>query len=89
VTRILDSLVRQGLAIRKQDRDDKRRTIIYLTAKGRKVVRQIEDMIYEMERELLIALSAEEREIFYSIMDKLQIRARQIFVGKDPWKKFV
>jgi DNA-binding MarR family transcriptional regulator len=89
VTRVVDSLVRQGLTVRKQDSADKRRIIIYLTAKGRKVVRQIETMIYEMEREFLIALSAEERETLYTVLDKLQTRAKQIFSGKAPWKKFI
>jgi DNA-binding MarR family transcriptional regulator len=89
VTRILDSLGRQGLTIRRQDRGDKRRTIVNLTRPGKKVVRQIETMIYEMEREFLISLTADEREAFYTIMDKLQVRARDIFSGKNPWKKFV
>jgi DNA-binding MarR family transcriptional regulator len=89
VTRVVDSLVRQGLTVRKQDSSDKRRTIVHLTAKGRKVVRQLEQMISEMEREFLIALSAEEREALYTILDKLQMRAKQLFAGKTPWKKFV
>lgn len=89
VTRIIDSLVRQGLTVRKQGSADKRRIIVFLTAKGRKVVRQIERMIAEMEREFLIALSAEEREALYTILDKLQTRAGQIFAGNTPWKKFV
>ena len=46
-------------------------------------------MIYEMEREFLISLTADEREAFYTIMDKLQNRARDIFTGKNPWKKFL
>ena len=89
VTRILDSLGRQRLIVRRQDRGDKRRTIVTLTSQGKKVVRQIETMIYEMEREFLISLTAGEREAFYAIMDKLQARARDIFTGKNPWKKFV
>jgi DNA-binding MarR family transcriptional regulator len=88
VTRVVDSLVRQALTVRKQDSADKRRIIVYLTAKGRKVVRQIEQMITEMEREFVIALSGEEREALYTILDKLQTRAKQIFTGKAPWKKF-
>lgn len=89
VTRIVDSLVRQGLTVRKQGRADRRRIIVSLTAKGRKVVRQIERMIADMEREFLIALSAEEREALYTILDKLQTRAGQIFTGHAPWKRFV
>lgn len=89
VTRILDSLGRQHLTFRRRDRGDKRRTIVTLTSQGQKVVRQIETMIYEMEREFLISLTAGEREAFYTIMDKLQARARDVFTGKNPWKKFV
>lgn len=50
VTRVLDGLTRQGLVVRRQDTEDKRRNIAYLTARGRRVVRQIEQMIYRMER---------------------------------------
>lgn len=89
VTRIVDSLVRQSLTVRQRSRIDKRRIIVSLTPKGRKVVRGIERMIVEMEREFLIALSPGERETLYTILDKLQTRAQQIFVGKMPWKKFV
>ncbi len=89
VTRVVDSLVRHGLTVRRQGSADKRRTIIYLTTRGRKVVRHIEQMISEMEREFLIALTAGEREALYTILDKLQTRAQQIFAGKAPWKKFV
>ncbi len=89
VTRLIDCLVRQGLTVRKQDDADKRRIIVHLTPKGKKVVRQLEQMISTMEREFLIALSAEEREAFYTILDKLQTRANQIFSGKMPWRKFV
>lgn len=88
VTRVVDSLVNQGLTVRKQDAGDKRRIFVYLTANGRKVVRQVESMIYEMEREFLIVLSAEEREALYTMLDKLENRAKQIFSGKAPWKKF-
>lgn len=89
ITRVVDSLVRQGLTVRRQDSADKRRIIIHLTAGGRKVVRRVETMIARMEREFLIALSAREREALYAILDKLQTRARQIFAGKAPWQNFV
>jgi DNA-binding MarR family transcriptional regulator len=88
VTRVLDGLAAQGFVVRKQDRDDRRRSIVHLTPAGRRVVRQIEDMIYRMEREFLIALSGDEREALYAIMDKLQVRAKQLFSGKRPWKRF-
>ena len=75
--------------MRKQDIADKRRIIVNLTPKGRKVVRQLEQMISTMECEFRIALSGAERETLYIILDKLQTRATQIFSGKTPWRKFV
>lgn len=79
ITRIVDSLVDQGLATRQQDSDDRRKVIVSLTAKGRRTNVQIEQMIGEMEREFLIVLSTAERAFLYEILDRLKERGSQVF----------
>lgn len=79
ITRIVDSLVEQGLAAREQDKVDRRRVMVSLTAKGKRTNAQIESMIGAMEREFLFALHADEREALYEILDKLELQATKIF----------
>jgi DNA-binding MarR family transcriptional regulator len=85
VTRIVDTLVEQGVTSRQQDKEDRRRVIISLTAKGRRNNALIEQMIGAMEREFLIVLNPDEREQLYSILDRLRGRANQIFSAKQDW----
>jgi len=85
VTRIVDSLLEQGVVTRQQDKADRRRVIISLTAKGRRINNQIEQMIGAMEREFLIVLNPDEREQLYNILDRLRGRANQIFTAKQEW----
>ncbi|MBI2737582.1 MAG: winged helix-turn-helix transcriptional regulator [Rhodospirillales bacterium] len=85
VTRIVDRLVEQGLATRDEDPNDRRRVVIALSARGKRVNAQIEQMIADMEREFLIVLSRNERESLYSLLDRLQARADQLFGEKRLW----
>jgi DNA-binding MarR family transcriptional regulator len=85
VTRIVDRLIEQGLATRVQDPDDRRRVVIALSARGKRVNAQIEQMIVDMEREFLIVLSRDERDSFYMLLDRLQARADQVFADKRRW----
>jgi DNA-binding MarR family transcriptional regulator len=85
VTRIVDRLIEQGLATRVQDPEDRRRVVIALSARGKRVNTQIEQMIVDMEREFLIVLSRDERESFYTLLDRLQARADQVFADKRLW----
>src|ERR1700742_465766 len=85
ITRIVDSLAENGLATRQQDSADRRRFIVSLSAKGRRINAQIEDMIAAMEREFLIVLNRGERDTLYSLLDRLQSRGNQIFKIKQDW----
>ena len=87
ITRIVDSLVEQGLATRQQDSADRRRVIVALSAKGRRINGQIEQMITEMEREFLIVLSSNEREHLYEMLDRLKTRGDQLFRVKQQWRE--
>jgi DNA-binding MarR family transcriptional regulator len=86
VTRIIDALLERDIAIRAQDRMDRRRVLVSLSPKGRKIYAQIEKMIAGMEREFLIMLTPRERESLYALLDKLQLRANQIFTAKPSFE---
>jgi DNA-binding MarR family transcriptional regulator len=88
ITRIVDQLVARKLMRRNQTHRDKRRVSLSLTAKGKRVHREMEAMRRIMEAEFLGALDAWEREALYRLLDKLQQRASLIFEGKQAWKKF-
>ena len=79
ITRIVDSLVEQSLAIRRQDKADRRRVSVALSPRGKNVNAKVERMIGEMEREFLAVLNRSERAMLYKLLDRLQARGRQIF----------
>jgi DNA-binding MarR family transcriptional regulator len=88
VTRIVDSLVEQGIATREQDKTDRRRVTVALSAKGKKVNSQLEEMIVAMEYEFMVILNRGERDALYDFLDRLQSRADQVFGGKRRWGSF-
>jgi DNA-binding MarR family transcriptional regulator len=79
ITRLVDVLVERGFVLREQDQKDRRKTIISLSAEGKKATKHLEASIATMEREFLIVLSGDERESLYDLLTKLHIRAGQIF----------
>jgi DNA-binding MarR family transcriptional regulator len=85
ITRIVDSLVEMGVATREQDKADRRRVIITLSAKGKRIYGKIENIVGEMEQEFLAELSRGEREVLYELLDRLQIRANKVFKIKRNW----
>jgi DNA-binding MarR family transcriptional regulator len=87
VTRIVDSLVEQGLVTRQQDSEDRRKVIVALTARGKRTYVQIEEMIGQMEHEFLIVLSSEEREMLYDILERLKQRGNEVFRAVSQWTK--
>ena len=89
VTRSVDRLVDNGLVARAEDSADRRRVVLRLTARGRKVYREIEKVRRAMERELLGVLSGGELRAFLGTLDKLEAQARKIFQRKGGWKAIV
>jgi DNA-binding MarR family transcriptional regulator len=85
VTRIVDHMVKVGLATRRQDLVDRRSVIVALSPKGKRVNAEIEKMIAEMEREFLIVLSKSDREVLYDLLDRLRVRGNEIFSVKQDW----
>lgn len=88
ITRIVDQLVAQKLMRRVQKDADKRRISLSLTAKGKRVHRELESARRAIEAEFLGALDPWERETLYRLLDKLQQRASVMFEGKQAWRRF-
>jgi DNA-binding MarR family transcriptional regulator len=89
VTRGIDMLAEQGLVLRRQDAADRRRTILSLSAKGRRIHDRIEQVSRALERELLSVLTSAEREMLYLVLDKLERRSSDIFDAGDAWRAIV
>jgi DNA-binding MarR family transcriptional regulator len=89
VTRGIDMLAEQGLVLRREDGADRRRTILSLSAKGRRIHDRIEQVSRALERELLSVLTSAEREMLYLVLDKLERRSSDIFDAGDAWRAIV
>jgi DNA-binding MarR family transcriptional regulator len=89
VTRAVDGLVQRKLVMRRQDPADRRRVILSLSAKGTAIYNESELIRRAIESEFLDALKPAERALFYALLDKLERRASEIFVGKQAWRQIV
>jgi DNA-binding MarR family transcriptional regulator len=89
VARLLNSLVERGLVLRRQEKSDRRRAVLSLSARGQRVFEQLELKISGLEREFLSVLNPAERDALYGTLAKLQDRAQEVLVGKKPWRNLV
>lgn len=89
VSREVDQLVTSGMVRRKIDRNDRRRIILTLSAKGKRIYRSIEAILKIIEDEFLAKLSDSERECLYTVLGKLEARAAELFDRKDAWRHIV
>jgi len=71
VSRAVNALQKSGRIKRSTHVDDRRRSVLALSAKGRKLYDDVAPMALRYERELLAVLSAEERGWLERILDKL------------------
>ena len=89
VTRGIDTLAEQGLVVRREDGADRRRTILSLSAKGKRIHDKIEQVSRALEGELLSVLTPAEREMLYLVLDKLERRSSEIFDVNHAWREIV
>jgi len=89
VTRAVDQLVDKGLVARKVDREDRRRVVLTLTARGKRAYGEIDGMRRQVDVQFLSVLSETERRNLFAALDKLELQARRIFNGRDAWKGLV
>ena len=81
VARAIEKLVEQGYVQKGVDHEDRRRLRLSLTTAGRKVHRQVEDMINQVEADLLAGISADEATTFFRVMSVLEERAAALGVA--------
>jgi DNA-binding MarR family transcriptional regulator len=89
VTRGIDALAEQGLVLRGEDAIDRRRTILSLSAKGKRIHDKVEHVSRALEQELLRVLRPGERETLDHLLDKLARRSAEIFARSDAWRDIV
>lgn len=78
VSRSLAAMVRHGYVVRRPARDDRRRLILTLTAKGRRVFAAIALSGAAREKALFSGFSAAERATFGRLVDRVVDRAREL-----------
>jgi DNA-binding MarR family transcriptional regulator len=76
VSRAVAGLMKRGLVERATDQKDRRRASLALSAKGRTMHARIVPLALEYEERLYAALSAEERDQFDRLSDRLFIHAQ-------------
>ena len=68
---ILGELERDGLVARVRDDQDRRRNVVTLTARGRAVLKRLDDRVEAAQRALLEPLSAGERRELRRLLEQL------------------
>ncbi|PJK14773.1 MarR family transcriptional regulator [Lysobacteraceae bacterium NML07-0707] len=71
VSRALARLVERGLIARSTDDDDRRRSVLALSASGKRIYTQIAPLALQMEHKLLAGLSQDERVMLDTLLEKL------------------
>ena len=85
VTRAVDVLVGQGYVVRRQDPTDRRKVVLSLSAKGKRVHDELNQLRDAIEHEFLRVLTSTEVATLYQIVDKLEAQAVQLFSDKKVW----
>jgi DNA-binding MarR family transcriptional regulator len=80
VSRAVAGLMKRGLVERATDRADRRRASLRLSVRGKAMHARIVPLALEYEAKLFESLSAEERQTFNSLSDRLFARAESLRV---------
>ncbi len=83
ITRILDSLEKKKLAIRKRDPHDRRSNLAYLTPKGREFAEKMLLEVREFNGSLLEGIDSEKVKVVFEVLEKLRENAANI-IKKQP-----
>lgn len=71
VVRLIDQLVASGLIERREDANDRRARLLFLTAEGRRKVAEIEAALVPLRRQLLQGLSEQELDVCMHVFKTL------------------
>lgn len=78
VSRAVTKLIKNGRIDRQFADADRRRSILHLSAEGRRVHDEVAPLALQFERELLAGLDEDQRAVLDDIMDRLMTRARAL-----------
>ncbi|HEY4366869.1 MAG TPA: MarR family winged helix-turn-helix transcriptional regulator [Steroidobacteraceae bacterium] len=78
VSRAVQGLLAAGRVLRRQARDDRRKSVLRLSAKGHAVYMRVAPLALNYEKQLLKTLSGSERRILDRLISRLLERARAI-----------
>ena len=82
MTRIVDQLVKRKLVIRLKDKKDKRICTLRLTKHGKDMVKKLEDIMFESQKEILENVEPKYRGILLNAVKAFE-KATQDWVHKD------
>jgi DNA-binding MarR family transcriptional regulator len=68
VVSLTDGLEERGLVARRTNPDDRRRTLVELTARGRRALAQADEVTSQVQEEVLAGLDAREREQLHDLL---------------------
>lgn len=71
LTRVVDILVREGLVVREEDPDDRRRLTVRLTPVGAERVRDAAKVVLELRREVGLGVTPDEMSALRTILAKI------------------
>ena len=89
MTRAVDSLVAKGFVLRVHDKEDRRRVVLSLSARGARAFGEIDRVRYAIESEMLALLDPSELIALNRILDKIRLRAVAIFGNGASWREIV
>ncbi|MCG8341480.1 MAG: MarR family winged helix-turn-helix transcriptional regulator [Chlorobiales bacterium] len=83
ITRILDSLEKKKLAIRKKAPHDRRSNLAYLTSKGRELVEKMLPEVRGLNKCLLEGIDGDQVKVVFEVLEKLRENAANV-IKKQP-----
>jgi DNA-binding MarR family transcriptional regulator len=87
VSRAISRLRKNGLLKRDIDGDDRRRSVVRLTERGREIYETLVPEVLDLEDDLLAGLTKAERETLIRLMDKVRLRAETLERNRAPLEK--
>ena len=72
VSRAIKGLTKAGLLARQIDRDDRRRSMLELTAKGEEMLSELVPLVREVEEQMLSGISNKDRVQLKKLMEKVR-----------------
>jgi DNA-binding MarR family transcriptional regulator len=73
VSQLVDTLVTAGYVVRRPSPEDRRRTLLLLTARGRRAVRVIDETVADVEAELAAKIGGDTLRQLYIALEELDI----------------